>query len=311
MRLEKPHITVIIPLYNKANYIQNTLQSVLNQSFQDFEIIIIDDGSTDASLEKAKAIEDKRIQIISIKNQGVSNARNLGVSKANSAFIAFFDADDLWLKNHLEQLVSLKKAHPNCGMYANAYKKMQDGKAIPTTFDSTYSGIILDYFEASYIDGIASASSVMIPKRVFDKIGAFNVNITHTEDVDLWIRIALNFPIAFNGEVTVIYQLDTIQNTSKIAMKNRKYLDLDSYFYNYKDHKSLKKYLDLNAYAIGITYKMAGDKLLAEQYFDKIDKANLNKKQLFLMQRSNKILRSLLKIKHLLFKMGIVTSSYA
>jgi len=311
MRLEKPHITVVIPLYNKADYIQDTLQSVLNQSFQDFEIIIIDDGSTDTSLEKAKAIEDKRIQIISVKNQGVSKARNLGISKANSTFIAFLDADDLWLKNHLEQLVSLKKAHPNCGMYTNAYKKMQDGKTIPTTFDSSYSGVVHDYFEASFIVSLAHSSAIMISKHVFDKIGVFNVNITHTEDVDLWIRIALNFPIAFNGEVTVIYQLDTIQNTSQIAMKKRKYLDLDSYYYNYKNHKSLKKYLDLNAYAIGIAYKMAGDKLIAEQYFDKIDKTNLNKKQLFLMRRSKITLRSLLKIKYLLFKMGIVTSSYA
>ena len=98
--------SVVIPLYNKENHIQKTLNCVLSQSFTNFEIIIINDGSTDNSLKKAEDIKDSRIFLYSIKNQGVSNARNYGIKKANSDYICFLDADDFWYNNHLS--VSLK-----------------------------------------------------------------------------------------------------------------------------------------------------------------------------------------------------------
>src|SRR4051812_32162135 len=94
--------SVIIPLYNKANYIENTIKSVLNQTFTDFEIIVVNDESTDESETIVLGFNDKRIQLFNQKNQGVSVARNHGIEKAKGKLVAFLDADDYWFHNHLE-----------------------------------------------------------------------------------------------------------------------------------------------------------------------------------------------------------------
>ena len=99
--------SVVIPLYNKANYIENTLKSVLDQTFTDYEIIVINDGSTDESEAVVRQFNDKRIQIFHQKNQGVSVTRNLGIEKSTGKLIAFLDADDYWLPNHLQELAYL------------------------------------------------------------------------------------------------------------------------------------------------------------------------------------------------------------
>jgi len=143
-------LSVVIPLYNKQDTIVNTLKSVLEQSFTDFEIIIINDGSTDNSAALVTAIIDNRISLFTTKNQGVSRARNFGIEKANSPFIAFIDADDYWYPNHLEHLVKLYQSFPNCGIYATNYENYYSiNKIIPSHFE-TYSkpnwqGIVSDF----------------------------------------------------------------------------------------------------------------------------------------------------------------------
>ena len=113
--------TVVIPIYNKAHTIERTLKSVINQTFTHFEIIIIDDGSTDSSLEKInKFTHDTRIKIIIQENQGVSVARNVGVEKAKYEYIAFLDGDDKWELNYLQTIHKAIKLYPNCGMFCCA-----------------------------------------------------------------------------------------------------------------------------------------------------------------------------------------------
>ena len=102
-----PFFSIIIPLYNKEKFIENTIQSALNQTFLDFELIVVNDGSTDGSLELVKAFKDQRIKIYSIRNDGVSKARNFGIQKASTNLIVLLDADDLWKSNHLEELYNL------------------------------------------------------------------------------------------------------------------------------------------------------------------------------------------------------------
>ncbi|MCB0445703.1 MAG: glycosyltransferase family 2 protein, partial [Gelidibacter sp.] len=116
-----PFFSVIIPLYNKEKHIKTTLDSVLAQTFNDFEVIIVNDGSTDKSLKIAETFDDKRIHIHTTENKGVSYARNYGVSKSNSNLIAFLDADDYWFPHHLKDLKHLIKKFPNCGLYCKAY----------------------------------------------------------------------------------------------------------------------------------------------------------------------------------------------
>ena len=104
--------SVVIPLYNKRNSLKACIESVLNQSYKDFELIVVDDGSTDGSKEIVREFEDKRIRLIEKKNGGVSSARNLGVRSARNSWIAFLDGDDIWTKWHLETIVRLAESEP-------------------------------------------------------------------------------------------------------------------------------------------------------------------------------------------------------
>ena len=112
-KIMTPFFSVVIPLFNKEHFIEKTIQSVLNQTLQDFEIIIINDGSTDASLEKVELINDDRISVFTTKNLGVSHARNYGIQKAKGHDIAFLDADDYWESEFLESIKGLIEKYPN------------------------------------------------------------------------------------------------------------------------------------------------------------------------------------------------------
>lgn len=114
---EKIDISVVIPLYNKAAAITSTIQSVLAQSYPYFEIVIIDDGSSDNSVQKVRLIDDKRIKLISKQNGGVSSARNYGIRMAKYEYLAFLDADDYWEPSYLEELINLINDFPNAGLY--------------------------------------------------------------------------------------------------------------------------------------------------------------------------------------------------
>ncbi len=118
----KPFFSVIIPLYNKAKFIEETLQSVLDQDFLDFEIIIIDDGSTDDSVEIVEQFSDCRITLFKQKNTGVSIARNNGITAAKGTYMALIDADDYWYSNHLTALINQIHQFPDAGLYCNNYE---------------------------------------------------------------------------------------------------------------------------------------------------------------------------------------------
>src|SRR5690554_4515625 len=116
-----PYFSIIIPLYNKENYIHKTLISVLNQTFNAYEVIVINDGSTDDSVKIVKQINDQRIKIVHQKNLGVSVARNKGIELAKTNYICFLDADDFWQPNHLQSFYDAIHKFPNAKMYCNRY----------------------------------------------------------------------------------------------------------------------------------------------------------------------------------------------
>ncbi|MFA6873908.1 MAG: glycosyltransferase family A protein, partial [Bacteroidaceae bacterium] len=120
-------ISVIIPLYNKERYIKRAICSVLNQSFGNFEIVVINDGSTDNSASIVESIDDTRIKLINQKNTGVSAARNKGIAESKYDFIAFLDADDEWKENHLAIIASLIEKYPLCGVFATSYYFLKKG----------------------------------------------------------------------------------------------------------------------------------------------------------------------------------------
>ena len=309
--------SVVIPLYNKENHIKETLNSVLNQTFIDFEIIIINDGSTDNSLDKVQEIKDSRINIYTTPNQGVSKARNTGILKSNSKYICFLDADDFWYENHLSQMKQLLDSFPECGLYATSYYRRINDILLKPKYHNIpnkedWLGIIENYFDASLVNSIAWTSTVMVPKFIFENIGYFDEKITlgAGEDTDMWIRIALKYPVAFKNTVTGYHNLDADNRITNSNTNFRQFINLDKYEDFTTDHKSLKKYLDLNRFSIGIQYKLAGNKTLAKTYFYKIESASLNFKQKTLTKLNPFILKLIIRIQHYLRKFNLDLTAF-
>ncbi|MBJ6369299.1 glycosyltransferase family 2 protein [Snuella sedimenti] len=298
-----PFFSVIIPLYNKGNYIKNTLESVLNQTFQDFEIIVIDDGSFDNGKKIVSTVSDKRVNLYSTHNKGVSHARNYAISKAKANLIAFLDADDIWLPNHLQDLKTLHKNYPNCGLYCKAYFSQYKKIIIKSIYknipkDKYWMGIVKDYFDSSMVNSIAWTSAVMIPKNVFKRVGGFNENYNSGEDTDLWIRIALIFNVAFYNKVSAIYNLLSENKITNSSFTNRKHFDLDVYESNAKANLNLKKYLDLNRFSMAIQYKLENNHKPSKILYQKITPSNLSSIKKIIFHLPNGILNRLLKLRH-------------
>jgi len=310
-----PLISIVIPLYNKERFIKETLDSVFNQSFTDYEIIIVNDGSTDSSVFIVNAIEDQRITVLSNQNKGVSHARNFGISKANSDLIALLDGDDLWEQNHLENLYNLYEKFPDCGLYATAYnKKYFNGEKIKASYNGLakeYFGIIEDYFSASIKDGIAWTSAVLIPMKTFRKVGVFDEEMRSGQDTDLWIRIALKDSIAFSS----------IASSNKIILAPKYHLSYSTnridrlkLFEKFKAVElpttSFKKYMDLNRFSVAIERKIAKDYINYRRLRNGIDPLNLNFKQRIILNMPSILIGLLKRLQNTLLRCNIYLSPF-
>lgn len=289
--------TVIIPLYNKETYIKKAMESVLAQTLSDFELFVVNDGSTDKSLEVADNFKDERIKIFTIPNQGPAAARNLGIKYARGKLIAFLDADDTWEENHLETLRKLHHTYVDAGMYCTGYyKRYPKGikkAAVFSGIPEGFAGMLPDYFKAACIDSPASASSVCIPAAVFDRLGRFDTTLHTGEDTDMWIRIALASKIAMHNIPTVNYNIHIQNSLSKSAFETDKLHLLSKYTAAEKKNPSLKKYLDLNRYAFAVGYTLSGKKKLRKEALKNINYKSLNPKQRILLRLPGFILKRL------------------
>ena len=206
-------ISIVIPLYNKEKYVLNTLQSVFNQFFQSYEIIIVDDGSTDRSLELVKTIQDERIRIITQENQGVSAARNHGIEEAKYDYIALLDADDEWRPDYLSNIVELIKTYPQCSVFACAYDLRYPHSTRPIILKNMPftegDGILHNYFEvASSSNPPIWTSAVAFKKEAILSIGGFPVGVTSGEDLIVWAKLAVNYQIAYSTKMSASFVLD-------------------------------------------------------------------------------------------------------
>lgn len=223
--------SVVIPLYNKEISLGNAIKSVLAQTYFDFELLIVNDGSTDSSVSKVESYKDPRIRLINKLNGGVSSARNRGISEAKYEYIAFIDADDFWEPDFLETIERLIKAYPQAGAYTTAYSCFFNGVA-RHTFGADKYGIIDDFFQQVYKSPVMHASSVCIKKSTFNKIGLFDLRITHGEDYNMWSRLARQSTIAASPESKVKYNLDTENRAMSLSPQPSKlwlyYIDSNS-----------------------------------------------------------------------------------
>lgn len=310
----KPYFSIVIPLFNKERHIKATIESVLAQSFQDFEIIVVNDGSTDGSFNVVQSITDVRLKVLSIENQGVSHARNYGTKHAKSDFICFLDADDFWHHNHLDDIKLMQSTYPDCGMFCKTYDKKRNKRLHKCHYNTVIIdnsiAILDDYFKATLVDSIANSSSIMIPKKTYDSIGGFDESIDSGEDTDMWIRIALHHPVCFYNKLSVTINQDAENRISQKHILQRRIMDLDKFETYASENKWLKQYLDLNRFSLGMQSKLDGEHRKANNYFNKIDSHHLSSKQKLLMTSPRFVLILLKNTQHLLKWFNIDLSSY-
>jgi len=189
---KKPLISVIIPTYNRGWIIKEAIDSVLSQDYRDFELIIVDDGSTDNTLEILNAYQDD-ITVLRQNNHGVSAARNWGITAASGRFIAFLDSDDLWLPQKLFRQVEFFNKNPDAQICQTEETWIRKGVRVnPKKRHKKLWGMI---FEQSLALCLVSPSAVMIRRSLFDEVGVFDEKLPVCEDYDLWLRISCRFPV--------------------------------------------------------------------------------------------------------------------
>jgi len=201
-----PRISIIVPLYNKVNEVERAIDSIFAQTIQDFELIIVDGGSTDGSLGVIKRYEsDTRYHLIHQISKGLPAGRNEGIAAASTDLIAFLDADDEWLPTYIEQILELYAKYPSAGLYATAYIPTYGNQIqklplceIP---EKPWNGILNSYFHSTALamQPPFSPCSVTIPKSTYDRVGLFNPSLRIGEDTEMWGRIALCLPIAYSS----------------------------------------------------------------------------------------------------------------
>lgn len=207
--------SVVIPLYNKEHYIVNTIQSVLNQTFQDYELIVVDDGSKDNSYEVAKTVHSERINLIHQENQGVAVARNTGVENANGEYIAFLDADDCWYPNYLQVLSNLIDQFPESDIFVTSYRIVMGNERYHFSAHLSDEPTLLQSYWVTFKNAYDTVwtSATAIRKTAIEKAGMFTPGEKIGQDLDLWARVARNNPlVAYSPEVCVDYNRDAEQN---------------------------------------------------------------------------------------------------
>ncbi|CAN0052578.1 unnamed protein product [Ectocarpus fasciculatus] len=272
------NFSVIIPLYNKEKHIAEAIRSVLDQSLQSFELIIVDNGSTDDSFKIARTYESPQVKIITeFQNKGVSSARNTGIAASNNPYLCFLDADDYWMPDFLENIRSLIHEFPQAGAYTTAISFKRKNEL----YHPGYYGIpekpekvlVPDYFE-SVLHGeqVITASSVCIPKKIMNEVGLFDANIREGEDQDQWIRIALSYDIAFHWKASAVYRQDAENMLTKqipdreldYAVKLQRFLDEGKIPDNRKD--VVRKIIAANLIGVASMHILGGNKSIARKF---------------------------------------------
>ncbi|MDB4409983.1 glycosyltransferase family 2 protein, partial [Gammaproteobacteria bacterium] len=216
---ETPSFSVVIPLHNKEQHISRAVESVIRQSYRDFELIVVNDGSTDNSMSIIRKFGN-HLKIIEQQNKGVSSARNTGIRQAKNDYIAFLDADDEWHFDFLSHIASMIRDFPQAGIYCtNYYKKLGKQTTLACSTTSNTEPCTIKYFSiAAYDSTPVSSSSVCIPRKVLEHAGLFPENIRLYEDLYLWIKISLEYDLVFDNEPLATYHRDAFDRScNKIA----------------------------------------------------------------------------------------------
>jgi len=283
-------VSVVIPTYNSARYIGETLESVLNQDYPRLEVIVVDDGSTDNTQDVVRVFDPKRVTYLYQANSGgPAGPRNKGIQEARGHYIALVDSDDIMLPGKIRRAVAMLSQQPQLGLVFTNFVKFDDIRGqYPGAFLDTY-----EYFrklqkmqvaESQYVirsdsayDGLISenyigTSSVVIPKEVFPRIGIFDESLSGPEDFDMWLRIASTYDIGFIDMIGHRYR---VRAESIMARGDRKLIP-DNMIVMRKQlgrnlptgiRKKVRKKLASQLCALGYCHQLTEEMKLARKYY--------------------------------------------
>lgn len=240
-------ISVVIPLYNKVHSIASTIESVLAQTYQDYELIVVDDGSTDGSAEVAeRMIPPDKGKLLRKINGGVSSARNDGIRVAKGEYVAFLDADDLWELAFLGEMAKLISDFPEAALLGSSYSYLKNGAKISAKKPITdgYYGIV-DNTQWNY-GHLYCSSAVCCKRMALNEIGGFDERITYGEDIDVWWQIMLRYPAAYSNKELAVYRFDEENRAMKKKFPLKKlYINYFEKYATYrKDNTAFRHFID-------------------------------------------------------------------
>ncbi|MDO6760189.1 glycosyltransferase family A protein [Tamlana sp. 2_MG-2023] len=275
-----PFISVVIPLYNKDEYIEATINSVLNQTYSGFEVIVVNDGSTDESLNVVQGFKNEKIKIYTNKNRGLSYSRNYGIKKAKANYIAFLDADDLWKEDFLETINQLILKKNEALIFATNFETLPPHKTPNLSAEKFNKTLIKEVSNFFMLEkNFFTPSSLVIHKSVFKNSGYFNEDVNYGEEYDFYIRCFSKYNLIHYQENKAYYRTD-VPNQLTAPNKNFKRIIPDYCSYQIKiNHPDLKHFLDFIHYELVVLFKMERNSEKVRLYKNLINTRNLTWKQ--------------------------------
>jgi glycosyltransferase involved in cell wall biosynthesis len=296
-------VSIIIPTYNSDKFLYETIESVLAQTYHNYEILIIDDGSTDNTKEVLKPFKDKIKYIYQKNSGGPAKPRNIGIKKATGKYIAIFDSDDIMMPQKLDQSVKFLENEPNVGMvFTNFMKINEKGQQYSGTHLVTYKMFCKlnkkkvgdakyiikgkDAFETLFFENYIGTSGVIVRKEIFSKVGLFNENVTHggLEDRDMWFRICRFYDIGYLDLIGHKYRIRKGSVSKRTLASNLARASVIIKYSKFIKSKKVKKQANLlsaqSLYGAGYQYQNIGNFKKARKYYFESIKICMLKKAL-------------------------------
>jgi len=303
----------VIPLHNKEAYVAKTLNSVLNQTYQNFEVILVNDYSSDNSLDVVNAVHDRRVKIIEHnENKGLSASRNTGINASTYPYIAFLDADDYWDSTYLETIFSIIKEYPNESVFATHYRENFKGKFFIPKSNLPISSkgktfLVRDFFEINLGRLILTQSCIVLHKSIFKKVGYYDEDVTFAEDIDFYIRCFSTFNLVFlNMDLCTVLNYDPNSITNRVSHK-KTFPKLHKYLNN---SDSLDKFINFYIYCIYRRMKNESASKEMRVYRKQIKYNSLSVLQILFIYLPLPFYLFLIRVKKRLLNKGYHISSY-
>ncbi|RED48451.1 glycosyltransferase family 2 protein [Seonamhaeicola aphaedonensis] len=308
-----PFFSVVIPLFNKALYIKETINSVLKQTFTDFELIIVNDGSTDNSLEIVKTIKAQNLTIINQKNKGLSASRNKGFNMARGTIVTFLDADDYWHVDFLKSIKNLYNEFPKAQIYGTSYYETYSKKNLNINVNISNSlkessFIINDFFIYNTKQFIPCQSTIALLKKAFPT-SPYNEDLTYHEDVDFYLKYCPKYKVAIFYSPLAYVNFDVANRMSNSYISNKKLPDFEFYKTLHKNNNSIQRYISIQLYKYVIKCIEERNKSLKKFYIKKINPNHLTLKQKLMLNSPYFLVKLIRNLKMSLLKYRIRVST--